>query len=62
MSLVPKSRLFWILIGLGVLSVIGGMILSEGVLAGMFGVWGVSLVLGTIFGYGVLKVWSSGGN
>lgn len=62
MSFIPKSRLFWILIGMGVLFVIGGMILSEGVLAGMFGVWGVSLVLGTIFGYGVLKLWSSGSN
>jgi hypothetical protein len=62
MSLIPKSRLFWILIAMGVLFVVGGVILSEGVLAGMFGVWGISLVLGTIFGYGALKLWSSGSN
>lgn len=62
MALVPKSRLFWILVGMGVLFVLGGVILSEGVLAGMFGVWGVSLVVGTILGYGVLQWWSSGSN
>ncbi|RKD89239.1 hypothetical protein [Halopiger aswanensis] len=62
MALVPKNRLFWILVGIGVLFVIGGVILSEGVLAGMFGVWGVSLVVGTILGYGVLQWWSSGSN
>lgn len=61
-ALVPESRLFWILIGMGVLFVIGGVILSEGVLAGMFGVWGASLVVGTIVGYGVLQWWSSGSN
>lgn len=62
MALVPKSRLFWILVGMGVLFVIGGVILSEGVLAGMFGVWGVSLVVSTILGYGVLQWWSSSSN
>ncbi|WP_049911255.1 hypothetical protein [Halorubrum lipolyticum] len=61
-SFVPKSRLFWMLIAMGVLSVIGGVILSEGVLAGMFGIWGVSLVLGTVLGYGALRLWSSGAN
>jgi len=57
-SFVPTSRLFWGLVVIGIVMFVFGAFQLTGVLAGMFGIWGASLVVSTIFGYAVLKLWA----
>lgn len=57
-SLVPTSLLFWGLIVFGIALTILGAFMLTGILAGLFGIWGISLVVGTVFGYSVLKLWT----
>lgn len=40
---------------IGALFVLGGATVMDGVLAGMFGIWGVSCILYAGLGYGLLK-------
>lgn len=52
---IRKSLLLFIAT-VGVLFVLGGITVMDGVLAGMFGIWGVSALLYATLGYLLLKI------
>ncbi|MDS0300631.1 hypothetical protein NDI76_17920 [Halogeometricum sp. S1BR25-6] len=54
---VPKSMLFWTCIGLAVILFVLGMFVFTGPAAGIAGVWGASLLVGSLVGYAGYLVW-----
>lgn len=52
---IRSSFLFFVLT-LGVVLLVSGPLLADGVVAGMFGLWGVSLILYACLGFVFLRV------
>ena len=54
---IPRSKLFWTGIGLGIVLFLLGMFVFTGPVSGIAGVWGISLLVGSILGYVAYRLW-----
>lgn len=50
-----RSSFLLFVLTLGVLLLVGGMVMSDGVFAGLFGIWGVSALIYAGFGFVFLR-------
>jgi len=57
---VPRSRLFWALEAVGVLLLVVAATVATGEMAGLFGIWGVTFLVGTLALFAVYRFWQSG--
>lgn len=58
-SLVPRSKLFWAGFIPGVALLLIGATVATGSLAAILGIWGITLLLMAVGGYGFYRVWYS---
>lgn len=60
-SSLPRSRPFWVCIALAAALVALGAVIGTGVVAGVLGLWGGSLFVLAVVGYGGYRLWYDSG-
>ncbi|WP_226482783.1 hypothetical protein [Natrinema amylolyticum] len=54
---LPGSPVLWISIGIAIALILTGMLFFDGPMAGVLGLWGLSLFATTVVGYVAYRVW-----
>lgn len=54
---LPRSQLFWMFVGISILLIVMGVILGNSVMAGILGLWGISLLVVVVIGYTAYQMW-----
>lgn len=54
---LPGSRGLWISIGIGIALILTGMFAFDGPMAGVLGLWGLSLLAVSVVGYVAYRLW-----
>ncbi|RRJ29448.1 hypothetical protein [Halocatena pleomorpha] len=54
---LPGGQGLWLSTGVGIALLLAGMFVFEGTMAGVLGLWGVSLLATSIAGYVMYRLW-----